>query len=745
MASVFQGYDPSLDRPVAIKVLRPELATASGAERFLREARHLAHVSHPNVVAVHDVGEAEGLFFYVMDFLADPTLAGLLESGRLSQDESIRVTVDLLKALEAVHSAGLVHRDVKPSNVFVTDDRVLLGDFGIAKTVDSKGAEPLTTDGQVVGTPGYMAPEQDVGDEVTPRSDLYAVGLVLFQCLTGRSFGELDTLPADITWSSVPTKLRRPIQRALAHEPDERWPDAGAFREALEAAAPPSGAAATAPAFGSRRWALALVVLAAAAAALGITILITSGADAIEMFAWLPCDDLSPEGDQAYVADNLAEEMSNRLSTVPGLTGVPRPTASAVKQLGLNPEEIGNLINVGAVVECGLLKEGDSIEVDVRLSDTRTGEVLRASHYGGAWSEVFAIQQEIVGDVADVLPGIEVPPVGPPAPPDLDAYDLYMLGRHRWWERTGPALNQAERWFRSAVETDPTYARAHAGLADVYAVLTARGLRGVFPDSAFRVARHHAENAIRLDPTLAEPFAALAEAKRAYFWEDWIEAEDDYLRAIEINPSYALAHTWYSLYLGAMGRHDSAVAEAQEAVRLDFLSPNMATGLARAHFYAGDFERALESASRAFRLDQTFTEALFWRIAVLVVTGAHEEALTLLEAAEAQAAASPPAPLYHALLAYGFAAAGDPDRARAILERLPASPDSVQAYVSPFWMAVAYAHLGETDLAFEWLAVAYDWRDEFMVLLKVIPFIDPLRGDPRFSVLEDSMSDFIDR
>lgn len=745
MASVYRGYDPSLDRPVAIKVLRPELATARGAERFLREARHLAHVSHPNVVAVHGVGEADGLFFYVMDFLEAPTLAELLDTGPLSQEESVRVAVDLLKALEAVHSAGLVHRDVKPSNVLVTDDRVLLGDFGIAKTVDAKGVEPLTTDGQVVGTPGYMAPEQDVGEEVTPRSDLYAVGLVLFQCLSGISFAEANTLPTDVTWSRIPTSLRKPIEKSVARDPADRWQTAAAYREALQAAAPPTGAAATAPSYKVRRLALGLVVLAASATALGIAFSRMGGGEAIDLFAWLPCDDLSAEGDQAYLAGNLAEELTNRLSAVPGLAGVPRPTASAVKALELPAERIGNLIGVGAVIECGVLRQGDSIEVDVTLSETDRGNLLLEERYRGAWSDVFAIQQEIVGDVAVALPGIEPPTVNSVVPPDLDAYDLYMLGRHRWWDRTGPALSQAEAWFQSAIATDSTYAPAHAGLADVYAVLTARGFRDLFPDSAFRVARRHAEGAIRLDSTLAEPFAALAETKRAYFWDDWAEAEGDYQRAIELNPSYALAHTWYSLYLGAMGRHDSAVAEAREAVRLDYLSPNMETGLARAHFYKRDFEQALTSATRAFDLDPTFTEALFWRIAVLIVTGAHEEALALLEAAEEHAAALPPAPLYQALLAYGFAAAGDPDRARAILEHLPASPESAQAYVSPFWLAVTYAHLDETDLAFEWLAVAYEWRDEFMVLLKVSPFVDPLRQDPRFSVIEDSMSAFIGR
>jgi serine/threonine-protein kinase len=742
MASVYRGYDPSLDRPVAIKVLRPELATARGAERFLREARHLAHVSHPNVVAIHEVGEAAGLFFYVMDFLAAPTLAELLERGALSQRESVRVAVDLLKALDAVHGAGIVHRDVKPANVFVTDDRVLLGDFGIAKTVDAQGADPLTTEGQVVGTPGYMAPEQDVGEEVTPRSDLYAVGLVLFQCLTGMNFGEANTLPADATWSRVPASLRKPIEHALARDPAERWPDAGAFRDALQAATP-SGTSAPRTPITRRRLAAAVLGLVALSTVIGVLFWGRGDSPPVDLVAWLPCDDLSREGDQTYVAGNLAEEMTNRLSTIPGLRGVPRPTASAVKQLGLSPEEIGDLINVGAVVECDVLREGDSIEVGVRLSDARTGDLLLEEHYEGAWSGVFAIQEEMTGDVAAALPGIEAPTAAPPTLPNLEAYDLYMLGRHRWWERTGPALSQAEEWFLNAVEADPTYARAHAGLADVYLVLTARGLRDLFPDSAFRVARQHAEDAIRLDSTLAEPFAALAEAKRAYFWEDWIEAEDDYLRAIELNPSYALAHTWYSLYLSAMGRHDSAVAEASEAVRLDYLSPNMATGLAVAHFYEGDFERALAAAGRAFELDPAYTEALLWQVGALLATGARDQALALLQAAETQAAASPPAPLYHAVLAYGFAAAGEPDHARTILRRLPASPEIVETYVSPFWMAVANAHLGETDLAIEWLSAAYDWRDEFMVHLSVSPFIEPLRSDPRYSAIEDSMSAFL--
>jgi serine/threonine-protein kinase len=271
MATVFRGYDPALDRPVAIKVLRPELATAVGAERFLREARHLAQVSHPNVIAIHEVGETDGLYFYVMDFVDSPTLGQLLQEGPLSLSESLRVTTDLLKALEAVHSAGLVHRDVKPSNIFVLEDRAILGDFGIAKAVELKDAEPLTSDGQMIGTPGYMAPEQRYGDDVTPRADLYAVGLVLFKCMTGRTWTLSE--PIEITLSGVRNEFRQVLARAVAIDPADRWSDAAAFRAALIEAAPPGAhpeGPVAASALGGKPLALLVVLLAAVSVVVGI-------------------------------------------------------------------------------------------------------------------------------------------------------------------------------------------------------------------------------------------------------------------------------------------------------------------------------------------------------------------------------------------------------------------------------------------------------------------------------------------
>lgn len=727
MASVYRGYDPSLDRPIAIKVLRPELATARGAERFLREARNLAHLSHPNIVAIHEVGEADGLFFYVMDYVDTPTLRELLTRGPIPTSESVRVATDLLKALEAVHAAGLVHRDVKPGNVFVTPDRVLLGDFGIAKAVEVKQGETLTSDGQVVGTPGYMAPEQNAGDQITPRSDLYAVGLVLFQCLTGRNFGEADTLPADVTWTGVPARIRRVLERSLARDPEDRWPDAGAFRMVLTGTARAEQTTASAGWFRGRRLALVVMVLAAASAALGIAFSRLGESGGRAVVAIQPCDDLS-DGDHAYFAFGFAEALKNELRTIPGLR-----VASSRDTPG-----------VEFAVDCRVWTDQDQRVIELALVD-RGGDTLWQSD-ARQLSLAFPVHRELARDIVAVLPGVEIPddafpPLRPGQTTTLSLTQLDSLGRDAWWERTEDGLHAAERFYEQALALDSTYAPAHAGLAEVYVVLTARGLRDLTPDSAFRVALQHAERAIQLDSTRGESYAARAEARRSYFWEMWTGAGDDYRTAIRLNPVWPLAHTWYSLYWSAMGRHDSAIAEARTALELDLGSPNMSTGLAVAHFYNRDYARALAELSRAFALDPNFTEARLWQIGVLLMTDRHEQARSLLDEV---ARLAPPVPLYRAVLAYGFAAADRDERARELLERLErqlASGDVT--YVSPFWMAVAHAALDERDKAFEWLESALKVRDEFMVHLKVSPFVDPLRGDPRFSAIEDSVSAYI--
>jgi serine/threonine protein kinase/Tfp pilus assembly protein PilF len=737
MATVFRGYDPALDRPVAIKVLRPELATAVGAERFLREARHLAQVSHPNVIAVHEVGETDGLYFYVMDFVDASTLGQLLQEGPLSMSESLRVTTDLLKALEAVHAAGLVHRDIKPSNIFVPDDRAILGDFGIAKAVELKGAEPLTSDGQMIGTPGYMAPEQRYGEEVTPRTDLYAVGLVLFKCMTGRDWTLSE--PIEITLSDVPAEFRRVVSRAVAIDPADRWSDAQAFRSALIEAAPPGThpeGPAPASALAGRR--AITIVLFAAISLVGIIIgRCPAPVDVSDpSLVVLPCDNNSPDPNLDYYAEELAVELNIALGNVPGLSVVGRWTAKNVPD-SLDAGEIGDLLDVNFLVTCEARRGGDSLRMSAQLESTETRRQLWSDAYMA--TDVNTVVEGVTREIVEKLLPVDASlgPLVRGQSTNLEAVDLYLLGRNAWSRRTEAALEEAERSFRQALEIDPDYALAYGGLADIYVVLTARGFRDMAPDSAFPIARQYAQRSIDLAPTLAEPHAALAEAQRAYFWEDWADAGEHYRRAIDLNPNYPDAHTWYSLYLSAMGRHDEAIAEAQWAADLELLSPRMATGLARAHFDKGDFPAAFREIDRALRLDPGFAEAGLWLSATLIKLGDNDRALELLDLA---AARTDLPPLYLATLAYGFAAAGEPERAEQLLDALEASDPE---YVSPFWIAVTLGELGRLDEAFEKLREAFELRDEFMVRLAVSPFADALHEDPRFTEWVDRMADFI--
>ncbi len=466
MAFVFRARDSSLERPVAIKVLRPQLATAIGAERFIREAKHLANLSHPHLVSVHAAGEADGLYYYVMDLIEDDSLDRVLARGPLPPATAIQIVAGLLEALEVVHASGLVHRDVKPENIFLQGDHPLLADFGIAKSMDARKA--LTKTGAFMGTPAYMSPEQAQGFPVGPASDLYSVGQVLFQCITGRQWS-LGASGETVDWSGVPPALRPILTRALQPIPAHRWPDAASFRTALSRAAVDEST----PIRRGWWYTAAAAVVVVASLLLWSVVVRESPEEMIESVAVGWCEDTSPNEDLAGMALAVGEALSRALRRVePDLT---------VKDYGawqgpLNVQMIGDSLGVDAVASCSVRSRQPRIQGRVRLTVVQTGgDVLDWSFDMGVVELDSQVASQIAGALDPQIRTREARSLGDNA---AEAVEAFIDGRLAWSRRTedGEQLEVACERYAAAFRLAPTFALAVAGLAECYVALSGRAL-----------------------------------------------------------------------------------------------------------------------------------------------------------------------------------------------------------------------------------------------------------------------------
>lgn len=478
MARVYRGFDRSLQRPVAVKILRPELATARAAERFLREARLLARLSHPNIVPVHEVGEADGLFYYVMDFVAGETLRERLARGSMTHAETVRMGMDVLQALGAAHARGVIHRDLKPANVFVNPDRALLADFGVAKTSSSSG-EALTDIGERPGTPGYMAPEQALGQKTTPRSDLYAAGMLLYEALTGRRWSAFED-PDGGDWNGVPSPTARVLRRALARAPEDRWRDARAFRQALLRL--DAGGLATTGAR-ARRAVVALSIAGLGAAVAGGALLlgrVTAGhagdgePSPVRSYdlALLPCETV-PAADST-TGEDLARLATIGLEGLPMLQLVPFNTAARWWRTARASEDVvpiaaaARALRARRVVRCWTVgRDGEQREVRLELVDEEGESLpLRVIRGPGIHSSYELGDSVAVEILRGILPeqALSRDALTSLSGHDVQAVRAFLLGEHAFLAND---RHRAERFYQAAAEADPSLVIARWRLADV--------------------------------------------------------------------------------------------------------------------------------------------------------------------------------------------------------------------------------------------------------------------------------------
>jgi eukaryotic-like serine/threonine-protein kinase len=719
MAAVYLAEDLRHARKVAIKVLLPGSAGASyEPQRFLREIRIAARLSHPQILPVHDSGEFDGMLYFVMPYAGCETLRDrLTKEGALPIDAAVRMTQAISAALGYAHRHNVIHRDIKPENILLQEGEPVVADFGVATAISAAGGDNvyITDRGFAVGTPAYMSPEQASADrDLDGRSDIYSLACVLFEMLAGsppfpgssargtmaRHAIEAPPLIRSLR-PMVPAAVELTLQRAMAKTPGDRFSTMAEFCDAL--AAPPP-----AP---------------------------TSIGPESRAIAVLPFVNSSPDPENEYFSDGITDELITALTKVEGLRVASRTSVFALKNAREDVRALGARLDVSAVLEGTVRRAGNQLRITVQLADVTDGRTLWSERYDREMADVFAIQDEIAGTIVRTLRSTLLGELGDPTPvrytANVRAYSLYLKGRFWWNRRSQAAIKEGIRFFEQAIEEDPGYALAYSGLADSYALdLDYRGAPVV---EGMERARAEARKAIALDETLAEAHTSLAWVTFIYDW-DWVGAEREFNRAIELNPRYSTARQWRSWFLVAMGRFEEALAEGRAAIELDPLSVSIRRSMGWLQYYDRQFDAALDNLRRALVMNPTSEETHRLLGMVYAQQGQYDEAAASFKEAVANSETDL---LSFAGLGQVAALRGQPDEARAVLHELEERQRT--RYVSPVAPAMIQLALGEVDASFDLLERAHRDRRGWLAYLRIEPIFDPLRSDPRFAGLLQRM------
>ena len=716
MGIVYKAEDTKLKRLVALKFLLPQaFENAEHRERFIREAQTAAVLDHPNICTIFEIDETDELIFIAMAYVEGVSLKDKIRTGPLGAEEALDIAAQVAQGLEAAHKHGIVHRDIKSTNIMVTPSNVVkIMDFGLAKMAGNAEISKTT---RSIGTAAYMSPEQGRGARVDHRTDIWSLGVVMYELLAGDLpfKGEYD---AAVIYSLVnedpvsigelrpdlPDSVRRIVERAMEKSPEDRFQTAAEMLTSLRS---------------PLKW--------AGAGTGGRKDLRSDKSIAVLSFA-----DVSRGRELEYLCDGIAEEIIGALTKLDGIRVVARTSAFSFKGKNEDVRTIARKLNVDTVLEGSVRKADNRLRITAQLINAADGYHLWSERYDRQMEDVFAIQDEITLAIVNKLKvsllGGEREALVKRSTEDVEAYNLYLKGRYFWNKRTETGYLKSLEYFRQAIDKDPTYAVAHAGIADSYDLLGWYGY--LAPEEAFPRARTAAERARELDPTLAEAHASLGWINANYDW-DWGAAEREYEKALELNPSYATAHQWYSEFLTYMGRHDESIAEGHKAQELDPLSIIINNDVGQVYYFARRYDEAIAQLRKTLEMDPDFAVAHFLLGLALAQKARHEEAIE--EGRIAMTLAGEDDTLILSQLGVIYALSGKEAKAREVLADLDAL--SREKYASPFPVALVHAGLGENDEAFEWLGRACDRRDHWVETLKVHPVLDGLRGDARYSKL----------
>jgi serine/threonine-protein kinase len=720
-ATVYLAEDVKHARKVAIKVLRTDTPAGYEPQRFLREIRIAARLSHPQILPLHDSGESEGLLYFVMPYAGCESLRDRLErEGPLPLDVALRITRAVAGALAYAHRLNVIHRDIKPENILLQEGEPVVADFGVATAVTAAAGDSvyITDHGFAVGTPAYMSPEQASADcGLDGRTDQYSLACVLYEMLAGEppfaGTGARATMARHAIEAPAPIRVRRPtvplaveraLARALAKSPLDRYPTMSDFVAGLVDVG--ADLASAAPAGGDSR-----------------------------AIAVLPFVNASADPENEHFSDGITEELITALTKVEGLQVASRTSVFALKGAREDVRTLGARLNVTTVLEGSVRRAGQRLRITAQLTGVSDGRTLWSERYDRELADVFAIQDEIARTIVDTLRATLLQDLGDPTPvrytANLKAYHLYLKGRYSWNRRTQAAIAEGIRYFEAAIAEDADYALAYTGLADSYALQL--DYRGAPVQEGLERARAEAQRALALDETLAEAHTSLAWVSFVYDW-DWPVAGGHFRRAIEVSPRYSVARQWHSWFQMAMGHLDVSLAEGRQAIALDPASVSIRRSMGWLLCYARQPEQALDQLRRALAMNPTAEENHRLLGQAYAQLGQWDEAAAAYR--EAIAVSDTPA-LAMAGLGVVAAARGRPGEAHAVLADLEARRR--EHYVSPVAFVMVHATLGEANQAFNWLDRAYEERRGWLVYLNVEPTLDGLRNDARFRRLLERM------
>jgi eukaryotic-like serine/threonine-protein kinase len=757
MGVVYRARDEQLERDVAVKVLPPGTLSDETARRhFRKEAMALAKLSHPNIETVYEYGTQDQMDFLVLEYVPGKTLANRLAAGPLAEKEIAALGMQIAAALEEAHERGIVHRDLKPANIAITargEAKVL--DFGLAKLLrpdDELTTDQLTETGMAAGTLPYMSPEQLRGEEVDARADVYAIGAVLYEMATGRkAFHEgaaprlTDAIlheppvPPRYVNPRISAELERIILKCLDKEAENRYQSAREL--VIDMRRVGSRPAPLAPLRKPARIRWKAIAILSLVFLLLLTTLIALNVGGsrgwlrgagnlprIKSLAVLPLANLSGDPAQEYFADGMTDALITDLGKIGALRVISRTSVMQYKGGSKPVREIAKDLSLDAVVEGSLLRSGDRVQITARLIQARTDTQIWSHSYERDIQDALTLQSEVAQAIADEI-RVKLTPeeqarISASHAVSPEAFDAYLKGRHFWEERTEEGLKKSLEYFRQAIEKDPAYARAYAGLADSYATLGNN--RFLPPKESFPKAKAAALRSLEIDEGLAEAHASLAFALWNYDM-DWNSVEKEYKRAIELNPGYPTAYHWYAGYLSGMGRHAEAIAAMEKARELDPLSPRINANVGLILYFAREYDHAIEELQKALEMDPDSGAAYFYLGMARLQKGEHQQAIAALERSRQLLDGSPESVLE---LAYTNAAAGKRKEAQDMLSQVMGEPNP--HYIPALWVARIYAAEGEKEKAFQWLQKAYEERSPQLPFLRVDPRLDTLRSDPRF-------------
>jgi len=770
MGEVYKARDTQLRRDVALKVLPAEVATDPGRlARFQREAELLAALNHPHVAQIHGIVEADATRALVMELVEGETLAARVARGPVPLAETLRLARQVAEALEYAHERGIIHRDLKPANIMLTPaGAVKVLDFGLAKSAvlpDGEDASEQTTltrgptiAGTVMGTASYMSPEQARGETVDQRTDVWAFGCVLYEMLAGRRVfpgrTATDVLASVIKdepgWDALPSPtppiVRGLIQRCLEKDAGQRLADmaavSGALAECVSGANWPGTTPATSTpaslraerAAGRRRGTqvavVALIVARVALAAGGIWHLVSGGSagPSIRSIAVLPLANVSGNPDDAFFADGMTEVLIANLGSIGTLKVISRTSVMAYRGSKKALREIARELKVDAIVEGSALRSGDRVRITAQLVDAGAGTITWSETYERDMRDVLAMQGDVARAIArriqiTLAPDVEQRLTAKPVRPDV--YEDYLKGRYFFYQSTPEGLQKAEEFFNRALEKDPALALAHAGLADVNVV---RNFSGLVPSrEALEKAKMHAVRAVQLDDQLADAHVSLAWLSFQNW--DWVTAEKEFRRSLELNPSNAGARSTYAQFLAARGRTEEALQEGRRSRELDPLSLPFQTAFASVLIGVGRYDEAIALCQETLRMNAAFFWAHEHLSRAYAQKGKFEEAL-----AEARTSFSGQGDgeLVNAL-ERGRRQAGYAGAMRAAAETLAARART--QYVMGFRVALMYASAGDKNAAILWLERTYQQHGAMLEYIRISPEFGELHSDPRYQDL----------